>query len=100
MSERVLDHLIDSNSLDLGPAFGERKGLGLVKDLMRGSLAGGHGSGAFACCVFVCPCTWAVRVSVPAVGAGTCERPHARQPRRWRRQQWVVCASGESGTGS
>jgi hypothetical protein len=46
MSERILDHLVDANSLDLGPLFGERRELGLVKDLMRGSLAAGAGAGA------------------------------------------------------
>ncbi|KIY99810.1 SAM domain and HD domain-containing protein 1 [Monoraphidium neglectum] len=39
MSERILDHCVDANSLDLGPGFSGRKELGLVKDLMRGSLA-------------------------------------------------------------
>ncbi|KAI8471968.1 MAG: hypothetical protein J3K34DRAFT_220944 [Monoraphidium minutum] len=45
MSERILDHLVDANHLDLGPALGSRKDLALVKDLMRGSLAGDDGGG-------------------------------------------------------
>jgi len=44
MSERILDHLVDANALDLGATFGERRELGLVKDLMRGTLAGGEGA--------------------------------------------------------
>lgn len=42
MSERVLDYLIDHNNLELG-SFSDRKELGLVKDLMRGSMQSGEG---------------------------------------------------------
>jgi hypothetical protein len=49
MSERILDHLVDANGLELGPLFADRASLGLVKDLMRGSMAadsaGARGTG-------------------------------------------------------
>lgn len=99
MSERILDHLVDANHLELGEHFGDAKELGLVKDLMRGAMAGDGGRGAearvrgaaaaqglaveAAALPVVAAC---LPVACTRSAAGARSPPPARMPNRWRRR--------------